>query len=63
MTDSDKKIKISIIMKEIEFMMHKMIDEKRDEPFNMFDFLSITMDTLIKQKNVEKPQRFKIKYN
>lgn len=61
MTDADKKIKVSIILKEIETMMHKMVDEKRDEPFNTFEFLAITMDELLKNRGVQKPLRFRIR--
>jgi len=45
----NKKEKISEMLKEVESLIHKMIDEKRDGPFNSFELLMITMDALIKE--------------
>jgi hypothetical protein len=58
-----KKEKVTHMLKHIEEVMHKLIDEKSDEPFDMFDFLAITMDTIIKDRGYTKPkpQRFKFR--
>lgn len=50
-----KKQKVTYMLKEIETIMHRLIDEKADEPFKIFDFLAITMDTFIKESKVPKP--------
>lgn len=49
----NKKQKISSMLKEIESLIHKMIDEKKDGPFNSFELLMITMDALIKENEVQ----------
>jgi hypothetical protein len=55
-----KKEKVSYMLGEIEKIMHRLIDEKADEPFKVFEFLAITMDTFIKES--QRPfMRIKIK--
>lgn len=49
----EKKQKISKMLKEIESLIHKMIDEKRDGPFTSFELLMITMDALLKESQVQ----------
>lgn len=55
-----KKEKVSAMLKKIEVMMHGLIDNNVDGSMETFDFLAITMDTLIKEKQAPKPLRFKI---
>lgn len=56
-----KKERVSYMMRQIESIMHKLIDDGADEPFKMFDLLAITMDTFIKESQRPKPiMRFKI---
>lgn len=58
----NKKEKVSYMLGEIEKIMHKLIDEKADEPFKVFELLAITMDTFIKESERPKPMfRFKIR--
>lgn len=49
----DKKEKISKMLKEIEGLIHKMIDENKAGPFNSFELLMITMDALIKESQMQ----------
>lgn len=49
----DKKQKITKMLKDIERLLHKMIDEKRDGPFNAFELLMITMDTMITENEIK----------
>lgn len=57
-----KKEKITYMLNEIEKIMHKLVDDKADEPFKVFELLAITMDTFIKESETPKPfLRIKIK--
>lgn len=49
----NKKERISKMLNEVEGLIHKMIDEKRDGPFNAFELLMITMDALIKESEIQ----------
>lgn len=54
-----KKENISKMLIDIEHLIHKMIDEKRDGPFNAFELLMITMDALIKESQCKGLDEYK----
>lgn len=51
----NKKEKVTYMLSEIEKIMHRLIDEKADEPFKVFELLAITMDTFIEASQRPKP--------
>lgn len=55
----NKKDQVTKILIDMEHLIHKMIDEKKDRPFVAFDLIVMTIDTLIKEKQLNDIEDFK----
>lgn len=49
-----KKERITKILNGIEKLLHKMIDERRDGSLNAFELILLSIDTMIKEYEMEK---------
>lgn len=55
----NKKERVSKYLKEMESLIHKIIDEKKDQSFTSFDLIMLTVNTLIKEKELDDAEKFK----
>jgi len=54
-----KKEQVSIYLKQMESLIHKIIDDGKDQEFSAFELILLTIDTLLEEKKLNYMDRFK----
>lgn len=54
-----KKERVTKYLKGIESLVHKMIDEGKDQNFTAYELIFLTLDTIIKEKQMDEIEKYK----